>query len=90
MIKIHVLGDDPLVIRGGMRVLEQLRPKIAMVFDPPKWDKERSLLNTLSEMYFVHEIIESPFLLRKIEPGLLGGREPTPLFLTPRRGMANA
>jgi len=82
MLKIHVTGDDPMVLRGATGVLNELHPMIAMVFDPPKWEQHRTLLSSLFEMYAVYEIIESPFLLRKVEATSLGGPRLRPLFMT--------
>ena len=83
MVKIHVLGDDPLILRGGSHVLKNVRPMIVMIYYPPKWTQNQDLLKTLFDMYNVHEIIESPFLIRKVSLKSLSQNEPTHLFLTP-------
>lgn len=81
MLKIHVVGDDSLVLRGGIGFLEKVRPMVAMVYDQPKWSQDGNLQDKLFEMYSVYEIIESPFLLRRIKSASLIGDRPRPLFL---------
>ncbi len=35
LIKIHVVGDDPLVLKGASKVISEMSPMIAMIYDPP-------------------------------------------------------
>lgn len=84
LIKVHVAGDDPLVLKGSEKVLRTVMPMLAMVFDPPKWrESEDSLLSYLFDAFEVYEIIESPFLLRRLRLSTLNRTKATELFLTP-------
>jgi FkbM family methyltransferase len=84
LIKIHVTGDDPLVIAGMGRILRESRPKIAMIFDPPKWRGRETLLALLFQLYDACEIIRSPFLLRRTTLQSLNQTEARELFLVPK------
>lgn len=84
MLKIHVVGDEPLVLKGASKVLRESRPKIAMVFVPPKWENETPLLESLLESYECFEVTQSPFLLRSIGRSAFGHGRTIEVFLTPR------
>jgi FkbM family methyltransferase len=85
LIKIHVTGDDPLVLRGSNRVLREATPMVTMVFDPPKWGESNdSQLRYLFDNFEVYEIVESPFLLKKLNLSSLNRRNATELFLMPQ------
>lgn len=83
-VKVHVAGDDPLVLAGMGKILKESRPIVAMVFDPPKWKGKETLLNYLFELYQVSEIVESPFLLKKTTLDSLNREHATELFLRRR------
>jgi FkbM family methyltransferase len=84
LIKIHVSGDDPLVLKGGSKVLRDEWPMLTIVFDPPKWrEEDESLLRYLFDSFEVYEVVESPFLLRRLRLSSLNRIRATELFLTP-------
>jgi len=87
LVKVHVVGEDPLVLRGAKRVLNQVRPMVTMVFDPPKWRSEAQLLTSIFALYNVYEIVQSPFLIKPIQPSSLerSRGKARELFLNPRK-----
>ena len=84
LVKIHVVGDDPLVLKGARKVINEMKPMLAIVFDPPKWNDEADLLHNLFALYRVYEVLESPFLIRQVEQFSLSRKKPTELFLYPK------
>lgn len=84
LIKIHVVGDDPLVLTGASKVINEMSPMIVMVYDPPKWNNEKTLLKELFERYTVFQIVESPALIRRVPRDSLNPKRPVGLFLFPR------
>jgi FkbM family methyltransferase len=85
MVKAHVVGDEPVVLRGSLRLLEEGRPMLAIVFDPPKWRGEARLLSRLFEWYRVYTLVHAPWLLREVTQDSLDWSYPQELYLEPRR-----
>lgn len=86
MLKIHVGGDDLVVLRGARRVIQELRPSIAAVFVPDTWRRDKELFDELFLLYDVYRVAKSPFLIRRVQERELLGNEPTELFLAPKPG----
>jgi len=80
-----VVGDEPVVLRGSLRLLEEGRPMLAIVFDPPKWRGEARLLSRLFEWYRVYTLVHAPWLLREVTQDSLDWSYPQELYLEPRR-----
>jgi FkbM family methyltransferase len=85
LIKIHVFGDEPIVLRGARRVLQDSRPMVVTRFGSSRWEEDAGLLDDLFAWYHVYEIVESPSLIRPIAkksaltPGVHVG-----IFLSPK------
>jgi FkbM family methyltransferase len=86
LLKVHVFGDEPIVLRGSMAVLRESRPTVLTRFGSSRWSDDPGLLDDLFSWYDVYEIVESPSLIRRIAKSALatGGRRG--VFLSPRRG----
>jgi hypothetical protein len=84
-VKIHVVGEDPGVLKGGREMFDGTKPMIAMVFYPPKWKNESELESEIFQSYDVFQIIESPFLIKHLEHRDLNRTVPTGLFLSPKK-----
>ncbi len=86
LLKVHVFGDEPIVLRGSMRVLRESRPMVLTRFGSSRWSDDPGLIDDLFSWYNVYEIVESPSLIRPIAKSMLatGGRRG--IFLFPKRG----
>jgi len=85
LIKVHVFGDEPIVLRGARGVLQDSRPMVVTRFGSAKWSDDGSLLDDLFSWFDVYEIVESPSLIRPIAksaliPGIHRG-----IFLAPKQ-----
>lgn len=83
VLKIHVAGDDPLVLSGSGMVLREVSPMITMIFDPPKWKEYDAMLHGLFASHEVYEVVKSPFLLRELSFSSLKREKASELFLKP-------
>jgi len=88
LLKVHVFGDEPIVLRGSRRVLHDSRPMVVTRFGSPRWNDDASLLDDLFSWYHVYEIVESPFLLRPIAKSALIAGIHKGIFLAPKEGRA--
>ena len=84
LLKIHVFGDEPIVLRGSRRVLLASRPMIITRFGSPSWNDESDLLDDLYAWYDVYEIVESPSLIKPIAKSALTAGVQKGIFLSPR------
>jgi FkbM family methyltransferase len=84
LLKIHVFGDEPIVLRGSRRVLLASRPIIITRFGSPSWNDESDLLDDLYAWYDVYEIVESPSLIKPIAKSALTAGVQKGIFLAPR------
>ena len=89
LIKIHVVGEDPSVLKGGEKLISEASPMLAIVYYPPRWTNESELERNLFERYDVFQIVESTFLIKKLEQHSLNRSGPTGLFLLPKKSFAN-
>jgi FkbM family methyltransferase len=86
LLKVHVFGDEPIVLRGSRRVLRDSRPMMVTRFGSSRWSDDTTLLDDLFSWYDVYEIVGSPSLIRPIgRSGLVAGVH-RGLFLAPKRG----
>lgn len=86
LIKVHVFGDEPIVLRGSRRVLRDLRPMVVTRFGSSRWSDDTSLLDDLFSWYDVYEIVASPSLIRPIAKSALTAGIHRGVFLAPKRG----
>ena len=84
LLKVHVFGDEPIVLRGSRRVLQASRLMIVTRFGSSKWNDDVSLLDDLFSWYDVYEIVESPSLIEPIERSALTAGSRRGIFLAPR------
>jgi FkbM family methyltransferase len=86
LLKIHVFGDEPVVLRGAMRVLRECRPMVLTRFGSVRWSDDPGLLESLSSWYDLYEIVESPSLIRPITKSALLALGRRGIFLSPKSG----
>jgi FkbM family methyltransferase len=84
LLKVHVFGDEPLVLRGSRRVLRDSRPMVVTRFGSSRWNDNASLLDDLFSWYDVYEIVESPSLIRPVAKSALTVGIHRGIFLAPR------
>jgi FkbM family methyltransferase len=84
LLKVHVFGDEPIVLRGSRRVLQASRPMVVTRFGSSRWNDDVSLLDDLFSWYDVYEIVESPALIKPIEKSALTEGIQRGIFLAPR------
>jgi FkbM family methyltransferase len=84
LLKVHVFGDEPIVLRGSRKVLQASRPMVVTRFGSTRWSDELSLLDDLLSWYKVYEIVESPSLIRPIAKSALAVGTHRGIFLAPR------
>jgi FkbM family methyltransferase len=87
LLKVHVFGDDAMVLGGARQVLKTSRPMIITRFVASRWKKgetDEGLLDDLFSIYKVYEIIDSPSLIKPIQRSTLEReRVNVGIFLTP-------
>ena len=86
LLKVHVFGDEPIVLRGARRVLHDSRPMVVTRFGSSRWNDDASLLDDLFSWYDVFEIVESPSLIRPIARSALIAGVHRGIFLAPKEG----
>jgi FkbM family methyltransferase len=75
VLKIDAESAEPLVLLGAKRLLETNSELIVLLeYTPEAWVNHQSLLASLFEQFYVYEIVDSPFLLRKIKQTSLSDR----------------
>jgi hypothetical protein len=84
LLKVHVFGDEPIVLRGSKKVLEDSRPMIVTRFGSARWNDDASLLDDLFSWYDVYEMMESPTLIRPIAKSDLVAGIHIGIFLAPK------
>ncbi len=84
LLKVHVFGDEPIVLRGSRKVLRASRPMVVTRFGSSRWEDDASLLDDLCSWYDVYEIVESPSLIEPIEKSALVVGTHRGIFLAPR------
>jgi FkbM family methyltransferase len=84
LLKVHVHGDESIVLRGSRKVLVDSRPMVVTRFVPSRWNDDIGLLDDLFSWYHVYEIAESPSLIRPIAKSALTAGIHTGIFLAPR------
>jgi FkbM family methyltransferase len=84
LLKVHVFGDESIVLRGSRRVLQASRPMVVTRFGSPRWNDDASLLDDLFSWYDVYEIVTSPSLIRPIAKSALTVGIHRGIFLAPR------
>jgi len=85
LLKVHVFGDEPIVLRGSRRVLRESRPMVVTRFGSPRWSDDTGLLDDLFSWYDVYEIVGSPSLIRPIAKSALTAGIHRGVFLAPKR-----
>ena len=86
LLKVHVFGDEPIVLRGSRRVLHDSRPMVVTRFGSSRWNDNASLLDDLFSWYDVYEIVDSPSLIRPIAKSALIPGVHKGIFLAPKKG----
>ena len=86
LLKVHVFGDEPIVLRGSRGVLRDLRPMVVTRFGSSRWGDDTSLLEDLFSWYDVYEIVGSPSLIKPIAKSGLTAGVHRGIFLAPKRG----
>ncbi|HUH99999.1 MAG TPA: FkbM family methyltransferase [Nitrososphaerales archaeon] len=86
LLKVHVFGDEPVVLSGGRRVLEDERPMVLTRFGSPRWSDFTGLLEWLYSLYRVYEFVESPRLIKPVSMSALAPGTRKGIFLEPREG----
>jgi FkbM family methyltransferase len=84
LLKVHVFGDEPIVLGGSRRLLRTSRPMVVTRFGSPRWNDDPSLLDDLFSWYHVYEIVESPSLIRPIARSALTPGIHRGIFLAPK------
>lgn len=84
VLKVHVHGDEPVVLRGAREVLRDSRPMVITRFGSAEWDGSGGLLDDLFSWYDVYEVVASPTLIRPISRAALCGRSQAGIFLAPK------
>jgi FkbM family methyltransferase len=85
LLKVHVFGDEPIVLRGSRRVLQASRPMVVTRFGSARWNDDAGLLDDLFSWYDVYEIIASPSLVRPIARSALTIGIHKGIFLAPKK-----
>lgn len=86
LLKVHVFGDEPIVIRGSRKVLRDSRPMLVTRFGSPRWSDDTSIVDDLLSWYEAYEIVRSPSLIRPVgKSGLVSGVHKG-VFFAPKRG----
>lgn len=83
LLKVHVFGDEPLVLRGSREVLQAWRPIVVTRFGSSKWDDYRDLVDDLLSWYRVYETVESPSLIRPVARSALNTQVRRGIVLLP-------
>jgi FkbM family methyltransferase len=86
LLKVHVFGDEPIVLRGSRGVLRDSRPMVITRFGSPRWNDNAGLLDDLFSWYEVYEIVESPYLIRPIAKSAMIAGIHRGIFLVPKEG----
>jgi FkbM family methyltransferase len=86
LLKVHVFGDEPIVLRGSRKVLHDSRPMVVTRLGSSRWSDNASLLDDLFSWYDVYEIVESPSLIRPIARSALTAGIHRGIFLAPKEG----
>ncbi len=84
LLKVHVFGDEPIVLSGSRRLLRSSRPMVVTRFGSSRWYDDPSLLDDLFSWYHVYEIVESPSLIRPITKSALTPGIHRGIFLAPK------
>jgi len=66
-LKVHVAGGESIVLRGAMNMLEDSRPLLSFVMVPENWRESADVLETLFSLYDVYRLVQTPFLIKKVE-----------------------
>ena len=83
-LKIHVGGAEATVLMGATEVLQKAKPLIVTMFVPDVQTKERLLWDRLVSFYDLYELVNSPFLVKPIEPASLFNLGTIELLLNPK------
>jgi FkbM family methyltransferase len=83
-LKIHVGGAEATVLMGATEVLQKAKPLIVTMFVPDVQTKERLLWDRLVSFYDLYELVNSPFLVKSIEPASLFNLGTIELLLNPK------
>jgi len=62
-IKMHV-GCENMILRAALEMIQREKPIILMSFIPSQWQDDRNLLEVLYQVYFVYQVVDSPFLTK--------------------------
>jgi len=90
VLKIDVEGAEPLVLMGARKILtDNKNLKIFLEYNPSSWNDFDDLLNYLFQTFDVYEIVNSPFLLRKIKIKSLPKNQQINLFLKKLKSTSN-
>jgi FkbM family methyltransferase len=83
-LKIHVGGAEATVLMGATEVLQKAKPLIVTMFVPDVQANERLLWDRLVSLYDLYELVNSPFLVKPIEPASLFNLGTIELLLNPK------
>jgi FkbM family methyltransferase len=84
LLKVHVYGDEPIVLHGSRRVLQDSRPMVLTRFGSARWNDYAGLLDDLFSWYDAYEIVGSPFLIRPIAKSAMIAGIHRGIFLAPK------
>ena len=85
LLKVHVFGDEAVVLGGARRVLEESRPMVVTRFGSARWSDDPGLLDDLFAWYDVYEIVDSPRLVRPMARSEAVAETRAGVFLKPKR-----
>jgi hypothetical protein len=57
ILKLHVGGDEPIVVRGGWEAISSSHPMMIMIFGRAAWEGSADLLQLLAEDYDLFEVV---------------------------------
>jgi FkbM family methyltransferase len=85
VLKIDAEGAEPEIIEGGQKFLFGSRVEhLFLEWNPEVWTDKQKLLANLLDRYDIYQIIQTPFLYRKLEGNSLNKLPKTDLYLRSR------
>ena len=82
---IDAEGVEPLIVAGGKKFIEKNKPKIIMEYNEEAWPASPETIEWVKERFSVYKVINSPFLIKRIDDSEFGKRiECQNLLLMPK------
>jgi FkbM family methyltransferase len=84
LVKVHVVGEEASVIAGGLGLIRKFRPRLIFVYMPSRWRGREPILGALWHDYDFHEVVRTPFLVRRLREAELRSGRNLELYLVPK------